>query len=308
MSQYAIRFHGSGSNAVNHIQNNSFFACFNGFTNADINRQNDGNFPVFTDKNNVSLSVSPFVSAANLDFRLNNEIGGGRSCRGAGRVQSFPLTTTISSTDIGAVQTISYATDKVLASTTKSVNMKHGTTSYSEYVYMASTGYTSSTAGLNAYYIRQNSAPVAIGITAQSPTGSYLSGGFCEVDANNLPGLYRFDVPNAVYSSGVQSAILHLSNLSNNDKTMITYKFNEIQLLDLTQTIPTSNTPQTVGDALNAARAQGFGKWVVSGKTLNLYAPDGTTIIRSFTLNSATEPTLVSSMFIRSNSFFITPL
>jgi hypothetical protein len=169
--------------------------------------------------------------------------------------------------------------------------MKDGTTSYSEYVYMASTGYSSTTAGLKAYYIRQNAAPVAIGITNQSTTGSFISGGFCEVDANNLPGLYRFDVPNAVFSSGVQSAILHLSNLSNNDKTMITYKFNEIQTLDLTQTIPTSNTSQTVGDALNAARAQGFGKWVVSGKTLNLYAPDGTTIIRSFTLNSATEPT-----------------
>ena len=291
VSQFAVRFHGSGSNAVNHLQNNRFFACTNGFINANIARHNDGNFPVFTDKNNVALTVSPFVSVANLDFRLNNEVGGGRLCRGASRIQSFPLTTSTSSTDIGAVQTPSYAVDRVLASTTKSTIINAGTTSYTEYVYMASTGYSSTTTGLRAYYIRPNAAPVAIGITNQSTTGSFISGGFCEVDSANLPGLYRFDIPNEVFSSGVSSSVVHLANLANNDKTMITYKFSDIQTIDLTQAVPTSNTAQSVGDALNAARALGFGKWVISGTTLNLYAPDNTTIVRSFTLNSATEPT-----------------
>lgn len=61
--------------------------------------------------------------------------------------------------------------------------------------------------------------------------------------------------------------------------------------LDLTQAVPTSNTAQTVGDALNAARAQGFGKWVQNGTTLTLYAANGTTVVRTFTLNSATNPT-----------------
>ena len=61
--------------------------------------------------------------------------------------------------------------------------------------------------------------------------------------------------------------------------------------LDLTQSIPTSNTAQTVGDALNAARADGFGKWAIVGTTLSLYAPDGTTVVRSFTLDSSTAPT-----------------
>lgn len=61
--------------------------------------------------------------------------------------------------------------------------------------------------------------------------------------------------------------------------------------LDLTQEVPTSNTAQTVGDALNAARAQGFGKWAISGTTLTLYASDGTTVVRTFALDSATYPT-----------------
>jgi hypothetical protein len=60
--------------------------------------------------------------------------------------------------------------------------------------------------------------------------------------------------------------------------------------LDLTQAVPTSNTAQTLGDALNAARAQGFGKWVLSGTSLILYAPDNATAVKTFTLDSATTP------------------
>lgn len=61
--------------------------------------------------------------------------------------------------------------------------------------------------------------------------------------------------------------------------------------LDLTQAFtPTDNT-ETIGGALAAARAQGFGKWVLVGTTLTQYAADGTTAVRVFTLDSATAPT-----------------
>jgi hypothetical protein len=61
--------------------------------------------------------------------------------------------------------------------------------------------------------------------------------------------------------------------------------------VDMTQAVPTSNTAETVGDSLNAARVQGFGKWAIVGTTLNLYAANGTTIVRSFTLApDATAP------------------
>lgn len=46
------------------------------------------------------------------------------------------------------------------------------------------------------------------------------------------------------------------------------------------------NAPNSVGDCLNAARAQGFGRWVIAGMNLNLYAPDGSTIIRTFVLDN----------------------
>lgn len=64
----------------------------------------------------------------------------------------------------------------------------------------------------------------------------------------------------------------------------------DVNLL-MTQAVPPTNTAETVGDALNAARGQGFGKWVKNGTDLKLYAEDGTTVIREFTLNDASTPT-----------------
>jgi hypothetical protein len=61
--------------------------------------------------------------------------------------------------------------------------------------------------------------------------------------------------------------------------------------LNLNQAVPTTNTAHCVGDALNAARAQGFGKWTLAGGVLTIYAVDGTTPVKTFTLNPSTNPT-----------------
>jgi hypothetical protein len=89
----------------------------------------------------------------------------------------------------------------------------------------------------------------------------------------------------STYAGGaVASVTAGVTVTTNNDKTG--YSFN------LAQAVPTSNTAQTVGDALNAARAVGFGNWTlnVGAKTLTLYAADGTTVVRTFMLDSATAP------------------
>jgi hypothetical protein len=67
-------------------------------------------------------------------------------------------------------------------------------------------------------------------------------------------------------------------------------------ILDLGQSIPAVNAGQTVGDALNAARAGGFGKWTVNGAAvppeLVMYAADGVTVVRTFTLDDAENPSV----------------
>lgn len=59
------------------------------------------------------------------------------------------------------------------------------------------TGLTYATSGLKVYTFRTDLGAQAVTLAAQTPTGAWTSGGFCEVDATNAPGLYRVDVPDA---------------------------------------------------------------------------------------------------------------
>jgi hypothetical protein len=165
-----------------------------------------------------------------------------------------------------------------------------GITSRTEFIYLNASGYTFNTSGLSASYIRSGSSRTAISLASQTVNGSWISGGFVEVDATNMPGLYRFDTPDAIFTAGVKSAAVEIINSNTNDRFIITYNFLETMTLDMTQTVPTSNTAGTIGDALNAARATGFGSWVINGNTMNLYGPDGTTIVKTFTLDSGSAP------------------
>jgi hypothetical protein len=91
------------------------------------------------------------------------------------------------------------------------------------------TGLAFDTAGLLASYARSKAARVAITpATLAAITTAWTSGGFKEVDATNMPGVYRLDIPNAALLGGVdqvevtvwKSATFHGSvtiNLSTED-------------------------------------------------------------------------------------------
>lgn len=89
------------------------------------------------------------------------------------------------------------------------------------------------------------------------------------------------------YATGQDPATLLLTNPANK---LLTNSSGQVQH-DMTQAVPSSPTQGTVGDALLAAEAQGVGRWTLSGTTLTLYRHDGTTVVRAFTLDSATAPT-----------------
>jgi hypothetical protein len=116
------------------------------------------------------------------------------------------------------------------------------------------------------------------------PTVSTVTSGVTVATNNDKTGYMLAPV---THTGATIPTVTDLTNVvtvgTNNDKTGYS--------LNLSQAVPTSNTAQTIGDALNAARAQGFGKWVLSGTTLTLYASDGTTAVRTFTLDSASAPT-----------------
>jgi hypothetical protein len=79
----------------------------------------------------------------------------------------------------------------------------------------ALTGLVFNSAGLTAYYALSRAAAVSITLaTLGAVTSSYSSGGFIEIDATNMPGWYRFDIPDAALASG-RFVSLHLAGATN---------------------------------------------------------------------------------------------
>jgi hypothetical protein len=62
--------------------------------------------------------------------------------------------------------------------------------------------------GLKAYYrIGATGTVTAITLATQTATGAWSSGGFVEVDATNMKGVYRLDIPNAVAATAAMVSI-----------------------------------------------------------------------------------------------------
>lgn len=73
------------------------------------------------------------------------------------------------------------------------------------------TGIVFNSAGLTAYYTRNQNVATAITlVTLAAANTAWASGGFKEVDATNAPGLYRIDVPDAAFASGVDSVAVSI--------------------------------------------------------------------------------------------------
>jgi len=97
------------------------------------------------------------------------------------------------------VTTVPYVPSERIEST---ISVPEGATSQTIYISLGWSGLTHTTAGLVLSYTRDRSASVLITPVAQTVSGAWVSGGFCEVSAVNQPGLYRLDVPNAAFVSG----------------------------------------------------------------------------------------------------------
>jgi hypothetical protein len=228
---------------------------------------------------------------------LSNEVGsvniGWGTTSNAPSVDLYGNTWTTSLPDAGCGAYASIGSTSFYYPTERNITnliIAPNTTSRSETIYLGATGLTYQTSGLSASYVRTGSARVGFSLASQTVTGSWVSGGFVEIDAVNMPGMYRIDIPNAAFSSGASSVTVAIKNSNTAFGTYLSYSLQPVWI-DLTQTVPYSNTVQTIGDSLNAARSSGFGKWTLNDKTLTLYGGDNTTVVKTFTLNSNTYPT-----------------
>ena len=154
------------------------------------------------------LSHTQFLSS-----KQNGYLAGTGTSFGIGASDLFSYGWQGVAPDIGAIQyrnlnTISsyFPADKQF----ESITIAPDSTSQSIYLMLGSTGITYNNVGLLAYYTRDNSEPVAIALVDQTPGGSWISGGFAEVSSVSTPGLYRLDVPNAAFASGVGKVTLSI--------------------------------------------------------------------------------------------------
>jgi len=96
---------------------------------------------------------------------------------------------------------------------------------------------------------------------------------------------YAHDVVRAPDPSAAAIASAAASAILVNPSILLKTVAGGLVELDLSATVTRSGAPESIADCLQAARAQGFGAWsITGGTTLTLFASDGTTIVRQFTL------------------------
>lgn len=152
--------------------------------------------------------------------------------------------------------------------------LKKGATDVSVYVFAQDssvttgaglTGLTFETASLDCYYVRPFGSASAITLTTQTVTGAHSDGGFVEVDATNMPGVYRLDLPDAVCAAGVPSAVVMLKGAVSMSPVVL-----EIQLtdFDLNSTLNAVGTAASVTAGVSLATGAVLDLVVVGSYTI----------------------------------------
>ena len=104
------------------------------------------------------------------------------------------------------------------------ITIAPGSTSQSIELYLGATGLTASTSGLSAYYNRTRTASVSIPLIARTIAQAWTSGGFAEVDATNMPGVYRIDLPDAALAAGADDVTIVVRGASGTNGAVMTVK------------------------------------------------------------------------------------
>ena len=102
------------------------------------------------------------------------------------------------------------------------ITIAPGSTSQSIELYLGATGLTASTSGLSARYNRTRTASVNITLVARTIAQAWTSGGFAEVDATNMPGVYRLDIPDAALAAGADNVTIVVRGASGTNGAVVT--------------------------------------------------------------------------------------
>jgi hypothetical protein len=173
--------------------------------------------------NNVQPYTS-YVSSPNASFG---------NATGAPSTDIYGVTWTGANPDTGAgtyrvitsvPSNVGYVANLPVNTQASVITIAPGSTSQSIELYLGATGLTASTSGLSARYNRTRTASVSIPLVARTIAQAWTSGGFAEVDATNMPGVYRLDVPDAALSAGADDVTIVVRGASGTNGAVMTVK------------------------------------------------------------------------------------
>lgn len=142
------------------------------------------------------------------------------------------------------------------------------------------------TAGLTCYYKRSNgTASVAVALVTITTLGTYVSGGFKEIDATNMDGEYEFHPPDAAFAAGAQYVTFRFRGASGMVPTSIVYPIKSFDLQTATQPV---NLTQISADTTTLSKF----KRGVDGTTLVTVGAGASTVS---VITSSLSPAAVST-------------
>jgi hypothetical protein len=219
------------------VSTTAIFAGTSGTTVGDFNHRIQGGVSNVAETNTITTEQLGFDAgyARLTGVGLNDFYGSYLTSPnlGTGTATGAPTTdlygvTWLANPDIGAVQRSAslnfqpqFNPGERNAST---ITIAPGSTSQSIELYLGITGLTASTSNLTARYNRTRTASVSIPLVARTIAQAWTAGGFAEVDATNMPGVYRLDVPDAALAAGADDVTVVVRGASGTNGAVMTIK------------------------------------------------------------------------------------
>ena len=220
----------SGTSSVSGAQTyNRFVSCTNTVTNipSSVTSTSTGVFGVDSFES-LLFGLNNLQPGTSYEDSPNKSFG---NATGAPATDLYGVTWTGTSPDAGA------GTYRVITSNptniaynggndrnASTITIAPGSTSQSIELYLGATGLTASTSGLSARYNRTRTASVDIPLVVRTIAQAWTSGGFAEVDATNMPGVYRLDVPDAALAAGADDVTIVVRGASGTNGAVMTVK------------------------------------------------------------------------------------
>jgi len=253
----------NGTSSVSGVQTyNRFVGCANTVNNipSSVTSTSTGVFGVDSFES-LLFGINNLQPGTSYDNSPNKSFG---NATGAPVTDIYGVTWTGTSPDAGAgtyrvitSNPTNIAYNGGLERNASTITIAPASTSQSVELFLGATGLTFSTSGLAAYYVRNQSAPVAITLVTQTPTGAWASGGFAEISSSLVPGVYRLDVPNAAFAAGASDVTIVVRGASGTNGAVLTVTLSSGGLT-------AAQTAAAVWDASRSAYATAgtFGEYV----------------------------------------------